>query len=81
MSKSCAVDISSLDSSSLNNSGTYLEGTGSMHTLELRPWRLVVLFVGVLMITAYLPHPNLNQSLPQTLDGLLKSWTTPAQNS
>ncbi|MGD1905634.1 MAG: hypothetical protein ACFB0C_06520 [Leptolyngbyaceae cyanobacterium] len=52
-----------------------------MHTLELRPWRLVVLFVGVLMITAYLPHPNLNQSLPQTLDGLLKSWTTPAQNS
>ncbi|MDA0268159.1 MAG: hypothetical protein O2890_11875 [Cyanobacteria bacterium] len=52
-----------------------------MHTLELRPWRLVMLFVGVLMITAYLPHPSLNQSLPQTLDGFLKSLTAPTQNS
>jgi hypothetical protein len=52
-----------------------------MHALELRPWRLVALFVGVLVITAYLPHPNLNQSLPQTLDSLLKSWALPSQTS
>jgi hypothetical protein len=52
-----------------------------MHTLELRPWRLIVLFVGVLMISAYLPHPSLNQSLPQTLDGLLRSWASPSQTA
>jgi hypothetical protein len=45
-----------------------------MHTLEVRPWRLVALFVAVLLLTAYLPHPNLGEPLPQSLNSLLKAW-------
>ncbi|MDA0672779.1 MAG: hypothetical protein O3C67_03615 [Cyanobacteria bacterium] len=46
-----------------------------MHTLELRPWRLVLLLSAVLLVTAYLPHPRLGDPLPQTLDNLFKSWS------
>ncbi|MBE7383290.1 MAG: hypothetical protein F6J95_017970 [Leptolyngbya sp. SIO1E4] len=45
-----------------------------MHTIEVRPWRLVVLFGSVLLLTAYLPHPNLGKTLPQSLGSLVKVW-------
>ncbi|WP_008311601.1 hypothetical protein [Leptolyngbya sp. PCC 6406] len=41
---------------------------------ELRPWRLVLLFGTVLLVTAYLPHPGLGDPLPQTLHSLIKNW-------
>jgi hypothetical protein len=45
-----------------------------MHTLELRPWRLVALFGSVLLITAYVPHPKLAQPLPQAISALVRDW-------
>jgi len=45
-----------------------------MHTLEVRPLRIVVLLGAVLLITAYLPHPNLGEPLPQSLNSLVKIW-------
>lgn len=43
-----------------------------MHTTDVRPWRLVFLFSGVFMLTAYLPHPNLGASLPESITIWLK---------
>lgn len=43
-------------------------------TSEVRPLRLVVLFGAVLIITAYLPHPNLGEPLPTSLNQLVKAW-------
>lgn len=45
----------------------------TMPPLEPRPWRLVLLLGSVLLVTAYLPHPSLGESLPQTLDNLMRS--------
>jgi hypothetical protein len=45
-----------------------------MHTLEVRPWRLVALFAGIFLLTAYLPHPKLGAPLPQSLNTLVKTW-------
>lgn len=53
-----------------------------MPTTEVRPWRLVLLFSGVLMLTAYMPHPNLEESLPKSIQSWLQSNTdTAAMNS
>jgi len=43
-----------------------------MRAIEVRPWRLVLLFSCVFVLTAYLPHPNLGQSLPQSIGTWLK---------
>lgn len=48
-----------------------------MHTTEVRPERLVLLIGSVLLVTAYLPHPNLGQPLPQTLNSLVRTWVAP----
>lgn len=48
-----------------------------MHTTEVRPERLMLLIGGVLLVTAYLPHPNLGQPLPQTLNSLVRTWVAP----
>lgn len=50
-----------------------------MHAIEVRPWRLVFLFSSVLILAAYLPHPNLGEPLPQSLDTWLQQVTE--QNS
>lgn len=43
-----------------------------MSTTEVRPWRLVLLFSGVFMLTAYMPHPNLEKSLPESIGNWLQ---------
>ncbi|MEM6517853.1 MAG: hypothetical protein AAF892_09130 [Cyanobacteria bacterium P01_D01_bin.71] len=43
-----------------------------MHTIEVRPWRLIFLFSSVLVLAAYLPHPNLVESLPQSISTWLQ---------
>lgn len=48
-----------------------------MHTIEVRPWRLVALFGSVLVITAFVPHPGLRQTLPQSLNSLVEAWQNP----
>lgn len=48
-----------------------------MHTTEVRPDRLMLLIGSVLLVTAYLPHPNLGQPLPQTLNSLVRTWMAP----
>lgn len=45
-----------------------------MHAFEVRPSRLVVLFAAVLLVTAYIPHPNLGEPLPQSINSLIKTW-------
>lgn len=45
-----------------------------MHTVEVRPWRLAILFGAVLLLTAYLPHPKLGDSLPESLNSLVRTW-------
>ena len=45
-----------------------------MHSLEVRPLRIVALFTAVLILAAYLPHPNLGEPLPKSLNSLLKVW-------
>jgi len=50
-------------------------------TIEVRPWRLVILFSSVLLLTAYLPHPNLGAPLPQSLNSLVKAWIQPGSES
>ncbi|NER80417.1 MAG: hypothetical protein F6K42_12735 [Leptolyngbya sp. SIO1D8] len=52
-----------------------------MHTIEVRPWRLVILFGTVLLLTAYLPHPRLGEPLPQSLNSLVKAWLNPESQS
>lgn len=47
-----------------------------MHTIEVRPWRLIALFGSVLLLTAYLPHPQLGEPLPQSLNSLTKALLT-----
>ncbi|MGF1459808.1 MAG: hypothetical protein ACFBSG_12375 [Leptolyngbyaceae cyanobacterium] len=42
---------------------------------EVRFGRLILLFSTVLMVTAYLPHPNLDRSLPQSIN----SWFQTAE--
>ncbi|MEM6714186.1 MAG: hypothetical protein AAF827_03970 [Cyanobacteria bacterium P01_D01_bin.6] len=42
-----------------------------MPATEIRPWRLVLLFSGVFMLTAYMPHPNLGESLPKSIGNWL----------
>jgi hypothetical protein len=44
-----------------------------MYTLELRPGRLVLLFGAVFLVTAYLPHPQLGEPLPQSLGSWIQS--------
>ncbi|MEM9006615.1 MAG: hypothetical protein AAGE59_24195 [Cyanobacteria bacterium P01_F01_bin.86] len=44
-----------------------------MHTIEVRPWRLVALFGSVLLVTAYVPHPELGQTLPQSINALVQT--------
>lgn len=44
-----------------------------MPPLEPRPWRLVLLLGSVLLVAAYLPHPSLGESLPQTPDNLMRN--------
>ncbi len=43
-----------------------------MHTLELKPWRLVALFGSVMLVAGYIPHPNLEQPLPQAIESLVR---------
>jgi hypothetical protein len=45
-----------------------------MHTLEVRPLRIALMLTAVLLTTAYLPHPNLGEPLPQSLSSLVKFW-------
>lgn len=52
-----------------------------MHTIDVRPWRLVALFGSVLLLTAYLPHPELGEPLPQSLNSLVKTWLQPGADS
>jgi hypothetical protein len=47
---------------------------------EVRPWRLAVLFVGVFMLTAYMPHPNLGESLPNLIGNWLKGSAATADS-
>lgn len=42
-----------------------------MPLTKVRPWRLVMLFGCVFVLTAYLPHPNLGDSLPQSVHNWL----------
>ena len=51
-----------------------------MRALEVRPWRLVFLFCSVFMLTAYLPHPNLGASLPESLTIWLRGTTAEAES-
>lgn len=48
-----------------------------MSATSIRPWRLALLFTGVLAFTAYLPHPQLGEPLPQTLRSLVRRWQDP----
>jgi hypothetical protein len=45
-----------------------------MYILEVRPWRLVALFAGIFLLTAYLPHPKLGAPLPQSINTLIEAW-------
>ena len=51
-----------------------------MSANQVRPWRLAVLFVGVFMLTAYMPHPNLGESLPDLIGNWLKGSTATADS-
>ena len=44
-----------------------------MPPTAVRPWRLVFALSAVLALTAYLPHPNLGEPLPQSLNSLVKT--------
>lgn len=44
-----------------------------MHTIDVRPWRIVLLFGSVLLLAAYLPHPLLEDSLPQSIHSIVKT--------
>lgn len=44
-----------------------------MHTIEFRPWRLILLFSTVFMLAAYLPHPQLGEPLPKALTSLVRT--------
>lgn len=48
-----------------------------METIEVRPRRLALLFASVLLVSAYLPHPSLGQSLPRSIQGWVNVWLQP----